>query len=126
MPTEVRRITFRPSELAEALGAQSKSPEFDIDQAALAFVRGSQGEQLLEIADAKSSEGSVRTLRLDAEEIGAALVRYCLDSGIPIPKDAGRSLSLTGGRLSLFIHMEETAEESNISLPDFYHYDFYG
>lgn len=126
MPTEVRRITFKPSELAEALGAQSKAPDIEVSEAVLSFVVGPEGEQQLELTPRGSAKGSGGPLRMDAREVGAALVRYCLDRGVPIPKQASRSLALNVGNVALFIHMNEEAESTNVALPDFYDYDFYG
>ena len=126
MPTEVRRITFRPGELAEALRAESLATDVEVDGAILAFTRGEGGVRQIEIAERNAEGGAAKAVTLDADKIGSALVRYCLDHGIPIPQNATRSLTINNGNLALFVHIEEEAEDSSVSLPDYYDYDFYG
>ena len=123
MPTEVRRITFKRDELAEAL--QSQAAEIEVSESGLSFVQCPGGHQL-QIVAGTSVEEADQTALLDAEIVGSALVRHCLDCGIPIPKKARRSLSINKGEVALWIHMDEEAEEAAVELPDYYEYDFYG
>ena len=124
MPTEVRRITFQPDELTEALQAHAAVKLSELGPVELSFIKANgSGDQLQIVAgQAAASEA----LRLETDEVGAALVRYCLDRGIPIPQKAVRSLSINKGKLALHVHLDEEAEESHVQLPDYYEYDFYG
>ena len=130
MPTEVRRITFKRDELAEALQSQAAESGIEVSESALSFVQGRPGDRpgghQLQIVAGTSVETSGQTALLDAEIVGSALVRHCLDCGIPIPKKARRSLSINKGEVALWIHMDEEAEEAAVELPDYYEYDFYG
>ncbi len=125
MPTEVRRITFKTGELAEALGTASELSATETAAAALSFVQGAGGTAALKLTAGEESAGG-RTIEIAIDEVGSALVKYCLDHGIPIPQQASRSLSINDGKLALYIHMDEEVEASNVALPDFYDYDFYG
>ena len=120
MPTEVRRITFKAGELAEALAAACELSATDIAAAALSFAKGAGGAAALELTAGGQS------IAIAIDEVGSALVKFCLDHGVPIPQQASRSLSINDGKLALYIHMDEEAEASNVALPDFYDYDFYG
>lgn len=124
MPTEVRRITFRMEELGEALKADASLGDVALGEAVLSFVKGDGGEDRLQIAAGAAADS--RSVSLDAESVGSALVRYCLDRGVPIPQKAIRSLAINKGKLALFIHLDEEVDESVVQLPDYYNYDFYG
>lgn len=126
MPTEVRRITFLPGELVEALGTHLELSAFDASGSSFSFVEGADGERQLQIAAKEPAEKQEQAVRLSAEDVGSALVRYCLDRGVPIPTRTARSLSVNDGNLALFIHMDEEPDVSNVLLPDFFDYDFYG
>lgn len=124
MPTEVRRITFRRDELGEALKADAALGDLALGEAVLSFVKGDGGKDRLQVAAGPAADA--QAVRLDAEAVGAALVRYCLDRGIPIPQNATRSLAINKGNLALFIHLDEEVDETTVQLPDYYSYDFYG
>ena len=125
MPTEVRRISFAAGELAEAFHAQAALPGFDVDKAGLAFVNDDNGAPQLQLTIGDPAASDAKSMRLGVEQVGAALVRFCLERGIPIPQNASRSLSIHKGKLALYIHMDEEAEEAIVELPAYYDYDFY-
>ncbi len=126
MPSEVRRLIFSQREIIEALEAHGGHGEGGTLSGTLSIGVDEQGQPQV-VARASSSEvDSARETKLDATVVGAALVKYCLDRGIPIPKNASRSLGLHNDKLALFIRVQEEVEEFEIGLPDFFDYDFYG
>ena len=49
----------------------------------------------------KNDVAKHHTITLEPAFIGAALVRYCIDLKIPLPRTAGKSLQVIGDRLAL-------------------------
>ncbi|MCG8354198.1 MAG: hypothetical protein MI920_01380 [Kiloniellales bacterium] len=121
MPTEVRRLTFSQDEIIDALAAGKIEPAA-ASGGPLSIVSREDGAPMV----AFGSEAGEKCRNLETSVLGAALIKYCLDQGIPIPRNASRSLALHKGELALYLHIDEEADEVNVPLPDYYDYDFYG
>ena len=125
MPSEVRRLTFSEREIIDALEAHTG---YGVGTLTGLLTIGVDEQGLPQvIARPKTVEdSSAGETKLDAALVGAALVKYCLDRGIPIPRNASRSLGIHNEKLALFIRVQEEIQEFEIGLPDFFEYDFYG
>lgn len=125
MPSEVRRITFSHHEVREALENHGDHGTVTLD-GTLSTSTAHDGQAYIVATQNPVGNEPPQSTKHDATGVGAALVKFCLDRGVPIPRHASRSLGLHGGSVVLFLHLGEEAEESSLALPDFFKYDFYG
>lgn len=107
MPTEYRRVVFPNRELREALAASDPGGE--------PFPPG----EIISVAMPEDGEGTVRVTVLDTacnatftsdlavSRVAAALIRFCIDNKVPIPKKGRKSLRLMGDNLALDIIIRE-------------------
>ncbi len=51
------------------------------------------------------ADGSVNTVRFDQASIAAALIRFCIEKKIPIPKSAEKSVEAVGQAVSLTLRL---------------------
>ena len=107
MPSEFRQVRFTNKELIEALceyndAAQTKLPGGNI--VSCTPVTEATVAVRLELSDQESGETQV--VSLAPELVAAALLRYCNRQGIPMPKNAGKSIQVHGDEISLNVHIE--------------------
>lgn len=108
MPTEYRRVVFPNQELREALigyqgdGGQDMPPG-DI----VAVTLLDSPANTVRITLVSTSEGASYTADYNAAHIAAALIRYCIEHKVPIPKHSRKSLRLMGDNLALDIVIRE-------------------
>jgi len=101
---ETRRLDFSPETLAAALRAsvlavvreehpdtELAAVELDAEKEAV-FVRWRTGKR-----------AGNRTIPMDPTEIGAVLISYCRLSGIPLPRNAEKSVEILADRVSLIL-----------------------
>ena len=124
MPQEIRKIIFSPAEVLEALDERAGNGSVPLD-AKVGLALDESGRTLEMTLDLGADGSSPRRSERDATEVGSSLIKYCLDNGIPIPRDAKRSLDLHEGKLTLILRTGETVEPPSLDLPDFYDYDFF-
>ncbi len=108
MPTEYRRIVFPNQELHAALseyqGAEIQDmPPGDIVAVALLDSPANTVRMTL----VSTSEGTSYTADFNAAHIAAALIKFCIDRKVPIPKHSRKSLRLMGDNLALDIVIRE-------------------
>ncbi len=58
---------------------------------------------------------TIERLALDTEQVLQAMVRYCIDNGIPIPKHGSKTIDQIDGEMCLKINIDSksSAEERN-------------
>lgn len=101
---ETRRIDFSPETLAAALRAsvlvvvREEHPDTELAAVELDAVK----ESVLVRWSAGNSRGN-RTIPMDPTEIGAVLISYCRLSGIPLPRNAEKSVEILADRVSLIL-----------------------
>ena len=104
MPTEIRRLVFSNDELVEALRAYSESSNEKIPEGKVrtcTVVDDRKTAVTLEIENRFTQE--VYQVNLRHEFVGAALLGFCFDSGIPVPRDSEKSLQVSGDNIALTI-----------------------
>lgn len=127
MPREFRRLSFSADEVREAivrfdrvarrLPRKSRIVRIDVvDQPAFG----------LRLGCVERDEALLQDVALDAAEVGAALVLYCLDHGIPIPKASTRTVAAVKDGIALCLYIDEPVHAGETVLPDFFDYDFFG
>lgn len=107
MPKELRKIIFHPNELIGALysyclHAGKPMPRTQVSE----LVLGSTPEEMASLRFDAGTSGKERQVTLTREEVAAALIRYCRQIGVPIPKGAQKVLQPDGDDLALMIHYE--------------------
>ena len=108
MPAELRRILFSRDELREALagyyGGASGRPWPAGEIRSVRAHAPSDAMLSLEIGDGVA--GRVYQVDLDAEWVAAALIRFCVDRRIVLPRRAQKSLEILGDTVSLEIAIQ--------------------
>lgn len=131
MPSEVRRLVFFHSELSDALKRYGEKynvnfPEGKILKAKLAsgaeyelHTQKSQPQELSQQYNVKDIKSSIivtffneatfehKYFNLTSEFVAAALIQYCLDSKIPLPRNGKKKLDLTEFNACLDIIIED-------------------
>lgn len=121
MPSELRRLTFSESEVADAVASYAARTGMAVPGGELRVIHpGPEPERNFRLGFGG------REILLEAEFLGAALIMLCIEQNIPIPRRAGRSLKVREGELSLYLHLQERSNEPAAALPDYYDYDFFG
>ena len=101
MPTESRILGFNKTELFEALRDYcSQTGRLLPDD-----VNGVVLTQNSEVSIALNSPGDESSINFTENEIGAALVMFCIKKGIPIARRAIKSLEVVHETLSLRLRM---------------------
>ena len=124
MPQEIRKIIFSSEETLEALQERDGNGSVPVDRGLSLSI--DEAGRCLNMALAMGPQGAApRTSKRDVTEVGAALIKFCLDNGIPIPRGAKRALDLHDGKLALTLTIGDAEDPPKLDLPDFYEYDFF-
>lgn len=111
MPTETRRITFSSHELVEAIAHFAKATKYPMPPGKVTGCQIDQhGAVSATLTIQHMAEGSTRTARFDNNSIAAALILYCIEKKIPIPKAAVKSVQSDGKYMALILRIGEAAE----------------
>jgi hypothetical protein len=108
MPTEYRRVVFPNHELRQALAVYHGDDEQPIppgEIVAVAILDSPANTVRITLLD--TAQSATFTADFSASHIAAALIRYCIDNRVPIPKDSRKSLRLMGDNLALDIVVRE-------------------
>src|SRR5271168_4541415 len=103
MPTETRVLGFNKNELFEALRDYyiSTGRRLTPDGAERLTLKQDGGIQVV-----LNSPGDALATNFTENEVGAALVMFCIRKRIPIAKRATKSLEVAGETISLHLKME--------------------
>jgi hypothetical protein len=116
MPTETRSLVFTPDEIAEALAEYRDAGHGRLPAGEIVYCRvGTAGPGVGIKVKAPALREAV-SADIDAEDVGAALVAYCLARKIPLPRQASRSLEVQGSNLALRLSLNRNGRR----LPDFF------
>jgi len=111
VPTEFRRITFSDSELTEAIDRFAKATRYPMPPGKITECRIETKVGLaLVVTVNHMAEGSVNTVRFDQPSLAAALIRFCIEKKIPIPKSAEKSVEAHGNLISLILRLGGTPQ----------------
>jgi len=102
MPTETRVLCFSKIELFEALRDYCSHTGRRLPPDAAERLVLTQDS---EVGVALNSPGDESAMKFAENEVGAALVMFCIKKLIPIAKRATKSLEITGETLSLHLKM---------------------
>lgn len=110
MPTETRRIEFSTAELVEAITSFAKTTRFPLPPGKVVGCQiDRHGAVAVTLTIQHVAEGAKRTARFDNNAVAAALIRYCIDKKIPIPKSAEKSVESDGKSMILTLRIGAAA-----------------
>ena len=105
MPTELRRLVFSKQELVEAIDSHNRNAAEKLPPGSVASCEVRKEEDnisaAIEITDQQS--GETQQVELNAAYLGAALLRFCIDKKIPLPRQSAKSLQVVGDNIALNI-----------------------
>ncbi|MGZ9086426.1 MAG: hypothetical protein ACXW3R_13015 [Rhodoplanes sp.] len=109
MPRELRKVIFSHNELQAALvnyllHSGRSMPNRPIDRLEIA-----EGPALVTIFFQSSDPNEVYKWPLRQEEVAAALIRYCGQFNIPLPRAAKKRLQPDNGNLALIFSLDHRA-----------------
>ena len=110
MPKELRQIIFSHRELTHAVVAHNRIAEDKVLYGDLASC--TLGEDLIIRAECRIRDGgTVRSLQVNLTEdfTREALIRYCLENNIPIPRSGSKQLRLIEDEACLEISIKPQA-----------------
>ena len=93
MPREIRRIYFTDDEIAKAILALNNHSrnKFLIPGSLCGVEVRSEPSLGLEVK-VENLDGKVESVLLDETVVGAAIIRYCIDTHVPLPFNGSKSL----------------------------------
>ncbi|GEO43719.1 hypothetical protein SAE02_78670 [Skermanella aerolata] len=99
MPTETRQLIFSDEELIEALTSHNRMAADKLFIGRIVSCSVPPGETLtVRLTIRHETTKNDYDMTFGAEVIGAALIRYCLEVNIPLPRRARKQFGLVGGR----------------------------
>ena len=111
MPTETRRICFSNAEVADAIEHFAKATKFPMPPGKIAECKiDAHGPLMAALTVRHMAEGSSRIARFDKNTIAAALIRFCIEKKIPIPRSAEKSVEAQGDGVALILRVGGTAQ----------------
>jgi hypothetical protein len=109
LATELRQVTFTQSELLTAVLAHCRATRRNTPYGGGATCAVNEDASVtvrLEAFNVETDAKSIVQVELDRNEVGAALLRYCMAMRIPLPKRSQKSLQVTGDALAMVTRME--------------------
>ena len=120
MPTETRRLVFSSDELVEALNAHRKLANGKMPEGKIVFCRvGETSDFRVSVKILPPGRSEVQTFHLDGDYVGAALIGYCAQCKIPLPRGAEKNLQACGNNVALNLSLNAATQ----ALPNFVRID---
>lgn len=101
MPTETRRILFSNAELYAALDEHLAKAGSRLPAGAIRRISSDGEFHRVVKVDIRTNKGTGETLELHPEQIGAALISYCMTNQIPLPRGFSKSLVVVGDNVAI-------------------------
>ena len=104
MVTETRHLIFQNHEVHRALADFQKHRGDPLPPGTIAGITLGRTPKIHCILEWDADEASERQSRLfQADELGAALIRYCIGKKIPLPAKSPKVLQIFNGQIGLVI-----------------------
>ncbi len=114
MLTEYRKLVFPDSELIQAITAHDEVSMKFLDSKDLVKVEATASPDLKIVAKLRGKDGRDESVQLEYSYVVAAMVRYCVEQKIPLPRRGEKLIELDDGKLALSISMDG----SSVSVDD--------
>lgn len=104
MPSELRQVVFQMSELQAAIRANTRNTKEKLPPGDIVAWRiiGTP-EAFIEFNLRDEITGQDNTATYSEASVGAALLKYCMDHRIPVPRRAEKALKIVNGDVALVI-----------------------
>lgn len=110
MPTEFRQLIFSRDELAKALANYREDTEGSVPSGNIVFCQIMQNSDLrVMIKVLPDGETQVHSRELGVDVIAPALMKYCLDNKIPMPRNSEKSLEAIGENIAMTVSIDRTS-----------------
>ena len=109
MLTEYRKLVFPESDLIQAITAHDKVSMKLLDSRDLVKIEVTASPELKIAAKLRGTDGRDEPVQLEYSYVVAAMVRYCVEHKIPLPRRGEKLIELDEGRLALSISMDGTS-----------------
>jgi hypothetical protein len=114
VPSEFRQILFTNNEVIEALYEYNQVVRGKLPPGMIVSCTPVAEEKVavrLKLVDQAS--GGAKVASLAPELVAAALLRYCFNHYIPIPRNAAKSIQVHGDRISLDVRIRGRMKQSD-------------
>jgi hypothetical protein len=110
MPVEIRRISFSEGEVIDAIGHFAKATRHPMPPGKITACEiNSKVGLAVTVTVNHMADGSSHAVRFDSASVAAALIRYCIEKKIPIPKAAEKSVEALSNGLALILQLGKGA-----------------
>lgn len=104
MAEELRYIFFNWSEIVRAIADHRRRNENPLPPGTIVKRELNKDPQVKMNLVIEGDTHGTTNLEFDAAELAAALIRFCLDSSVPLPvRNANKSLQVLGKKLALVV-----------------------
>lgn len=101
MPTEVRRLVFSNTEFYSALDQYLSRTGATLPLGSIVQVRTDTIHDAVTIDIRRNGSTQTEAVNLSARQVGGALIGYCINNQIPLPRGFSKSLIITGDNVAL-------------------------
>ncbi len=109
MLTEYRKLVFPDSELIQAITAHDEVSMKLLGSRDLVKIEATASPELKIVAKLRGEDGRDEPVQFEYSYVVAAMVRYCVEHKIPLPRRGEKLIELDEGRLALSISMDGTS-----------------
>lgn len=107
MPTDIRKLLFSGSELQAAVLDHCLRTKISVPDAVIEGIDiTADDEAMVVLRFATDNPAHPSRVALSRDHVAAALIRYCGDRGIPLPRHAQKVLRPDGDGLSLMARIQ--------------------
>ena len=104
MPTEIRKVVFSEEEIVKAILSQNHHSRRKLPPGDIVKIKANGGsEPNLELTVFDPEAEKPKTINLGAPYLAAAMLRFCFENKIPIPRHADKSVEILGSSVALSI-----------------------
>jgi len=103
MPTEVRRLVFSNAELYAALDKYLSRTGTSLPLGSIVRIHTDTVHDTVTIDICHSNSAQTDAVSLPARQVGGALISYCINNDIPLPRGFSKSLIIAGDNIALEI-----------------------
>lgn len=101
MPTEVRRLVFSNAEFYAALDQYLSRTGTSLPSGPIVKIRTDTIHDTITIDICRGTGATNEAVTLEARKVGGALISYCIDNRVPLPRGFSKSLIVAGDNIAL-------------------------
>ncbi|GEO43433.1 hypothetical protein SAE02_75810 [Skermanella aerolata] len=111
MPTETRQLVFTDDEVTAALAAHNRMSQSRLFVGRIVSCRVRPGDDpAVDLTLRHETTGGTYQLAFGADVVGPALIRYCLEINIPLPRRGRKGFLTVQGRIAMTVTLEPHAD----------------